>query len=281
MSAEPFSLLICTNGNEQTRPALNYGVWLAALLKTPVTLLGVVENREDPSRVQHLVDEAAQKLTGAGVPYEIRLEQGRGTFVIARIADSGAFLTVLGRLGRPAWRRAIQGRSFRRVLEHVRTPILYVPEPQQGLRHVLVCLGGLGYAESVERLGLHLARIAGAAFTLLHVVEPVTMDYPVSKAIHDHWQQIQETDTPQGKNLRKALEEAQTTDISVQLKVRHGNAVHEILEEVNSGDYDLIGMGSPYSTHSLRHLYMPNVTAEVAEGAHCPILAVRQGFSLV
>lgn len=281
MSTEPFSLLLCTNGNEQTRPALDYGVWLAGLLNSSVTLLGVVENPGNERQVQNLLDETTQKLAGVGIPYEVRMGRGRGTAVIAQNANSGAFLTILGRLGRSIWRRAIQGRSFRRVLEQVSTPILYVPEQQQGLRHMLLCLGGLGYVESAEHLCLHLAKIAGASFTLLHVIEPVTMDYPLSKEIHDHWQLIQETDTPQGRNLRKALKEAHATGISVQFKVRRGNAVHEIFEEVNSGNYDFIGMGSPYSTHSLRHLYMPNVTAEVAEGARCPVLAVRQGFPLV
>jgi len=41
------------------------------------------------------------------------------------------------------------------------------------------------------------------------------------------------------------------------------------------GEYDLICMGSPHSAHSLRHLYTPNVTAEVAEAANCPILTAR------
>jgi hypothetical protein len=41
------------------------------------------------------------------------------------------------------------------------------------------------------------------------------------------------------------------------------------------GNYDMICMGSHYSAHALRQLYMPNVTAEVAESAHCPVLTVR------
>jgi nucleotide-binding universal stress UspA family protein len=57
--------------------------------------------------------------------------------------------------------------------------------------------------------------------------------------------------------------------------------VHEILDEVRQGKYDLLGMGSPYSAHSLRHLYMPNVTAEVAEGVLLPVLAVRQESTIV
>ncbi|MEW6566753.1 MAG: hypothetical protein AB1449_01015, partial [Chloroflexota bacterium] len=44
---------------------------------------------------------------------------------------------------------------------------------------------------------------------------------------------------------------------------------------LRAGEYDLVGLGSPYSSHTLRHLFMPNVTAEVAEAAHCPVLSAR------
>jgi hypothetical protein len=39
-------------------------------------------------------------------------------------------------------------------------------------------------------------------------------------------------------------------------------------------------MGSAYSAHSLRHLYMPNVTAEVSEVVAIPLLSVRLGYEL-
>jgi nucleotide-binding universal stress UspA family protein len=63
-----------------------------------------------------------------------------------------------------------------------------------------------------------------------------------------------------------------------EFKVRHGDVVHQIIDEVRKGDYDLVGMGSAYSAHSLRHLYTPNVTAEVAEELEIPILTVRQAY---
>jgi nucleotide-binding universal stress UspA family protein len=51
--------------------------------------------------------------------------------------------------------------------------------------------------------------------------------------------------------------------------------VPEILDEIRNGDYDMICMGSPHSAHGLRHLYVPNVTAEVAEAIQFPLLTAR------
>ena len=49
----------------------------------------------------------------------------------------------------------------------------------------------------------------------------------------------------------------------------------EILAEVNDGNYDLLCMGSPYSSNALRQLYTPNVTAEIAEHDRVPVLTAR------
>jgi nucleotide-binding universal stress UspA family protein len=56
---------------------------------------------------------------------------------------------------------------------------------------------------------------------------------------------------------------------------RVGNIVEQILEELKEGDYDIVCMGSSYSTDSLRKLYTPNVTAEIAEIVHLPVMTAR------
>ena len=281
MRQAPIPLLLCTNGNEETRPALESGVWLASVMKAPIKLLGIVEVPQEESQVSSMLEFTRTLMDEAGISYEIVRDSGRGSVVIARHACDETYLTVIGPLGRPTWRRMVQGRSFRRVLDRVCSPVLYVRCEMVRLKNILVCLGGLEYSGAVEDLCLYLASFTQASLTLLHIVEPVTLQYPVSVKIQDHWQHILETDTPQGENLRKAMNSAQSTGLPVQFRVRHGNTIHEIIEEVKSGGYDLVGMGSPYSSHSLRHLYLPNVTAEVAEGIECPVLAVRQGHDLL
>jgi nucleotide-binding universal stress UspA family protein len=63
--------------------------------------------------------------------------------------------------------------------------------------------------------------------------------------------------------------------LTAKAKARQGNIVEEILAEIKEGEYDLVCMGSAYSAHTLRQYYAPNVTAEVAEGARCPVLTAR------
>jgi nucleotide-binding universal stress UspA family protein len=250
-------------------------------LGAPVVLLGMIEDPGQQEAVEQVMEETAQKLRAAQVDYRLVFEKGRGPAVIASYAHRGRYITVFGPFGRPAWKRIVQGRSFRRVLERVETPLLYVRQAHLQLRRILICMGGLDYAASVEHLGLYLAQAVNASVTLLHIVEPITRDYPVARELHDHWREILETDTPQGRNLKAALEEVKEAGLQADFKVRHGSVVHEILDEVHGGGYDLVGMGSAYSAHSLRHLYTPNVTAEVAEVLDIPVLTVRQGYDLL
>lgn len=276
MSEPQLPMLLCTNGNAVTRPALEYGIWLATTMKSHVVVLGIVESSDCRDRVEDLVKETAQRLQEAGISHEIRLDYGRrGTLVIAKHTRDQQYLTVLGPLGRPAWRRAVQGRSFRRLLDKINTPILYVPKLRLPLKSILLCSGGLEYSFGVKQFSIVLGKLVNARITLLHVVEPVTLEYPVAKEAQFHWQKILETDTPQARTLTEYLDDIRSSGLEVEFKVRHGNIVHEILDEVRHGEYDLVAMGSPYSARSLRHLYLPNVTAEVAEVLDRPVLSVR------
>jgi nucleotide-binding universal stress UspA family protein len=185
-------------------------------------------------------------------------------------------LIVLGPLGRSRLHRRLRGSSFRKLAHGIQAPLLYVKDNPERLGHILVCLGGLGYAHSAEQWALHLASRAGARLTLLHVVEPISYAYPTAMEIQDRPGEILKTDTPQGENLRTALEQADLARIETTFRERRGDIIHEIATEIAQGDYDLIAMGSPESSTSLRHRFKPNVTTTIAESTSLPVLAVRQ-----
>ena len=141
--------------------------------------------------------------------------------------------------------------------------------------------GGLEYAASVEDHAIYLARHTGASLVILHIVERIYYNYPTASQIQAHWKDVLKTDTPQGHSLRRALKKAREAGITAEVKIRHGDIIHEIFSEVNQGGYDLLAMGSPKSSHSLRHLYTPNATAEIAENVSIPVLTVQSGYPVI
>lgn len=273
-------LLITTNGFEGTWPSIEYGTWLAATLEKNITLLGVTENLnpaaiDDHHPLEDLFARAVELFRKNGVTYTLEIQNGNAEEIIPRKAKQGDYIIVLGPLGRPQFRRMLTGRSIRHLMEEIEQPILYVPESKLPLKKILICMGGLGYEVTAEHIAMQMAMKSRAEITLLHIVPPFDLDYPTTRTVSKNWKNLAETDTPIGQSLRQALEIAKDDGLTANVKARQGNIVEEIMAEVKEGNYDLLCMGSIYSTNALRQLYTPNVTAEIAEGGLCPVLSAR------
>jgi len=222
-----------------------------------------------------MFERAVSLFKEKGVAYSLEVQNGDAETVISKKANSGKFITVLSPLGRPQFRRWLVGRSIRYFMESISNPILYVPEARLPLRKLLICLGGLGYAVDAEKISLQAARQSHAAVTLLHIIPPVDLDYPSSRTASEHWRDLINTDTVFGRNLRKTVEAVEAAGLTPHVEVRRGHVVEEIGAELKAGNYDLLCMGSPYGGNALRQMYAPNVTADIAEAAHCPVLIAR------
>lgn len=275
-----FELLITTNGYKDTWRAIEYGAWLAELMQANVTLLGVTEKRseaeiDDHHPLEDIFASAVEVFKEKGVEYNLIVRNGDAEHIIPEIANRGDFIAVVSPLGRSWLRHWLVGRSFRGLMEQITGPLLYVPEIRLPLKKILISAGGLGYEVSAENLALQVATVSRADVTILHVIPPTDLNYPTTNVALEHVADLQDTDTILGRSLRKGLEIAEDAELTAKLITRQGHVVEEILAEVREGNYDMVCMGSRYSAHTLRQLYTPNVTAEVAESVNCPVLTVR------
>ena len=273
-------LLVATNGFKGTWAAIEYGAWLAELIKVKVTLLGITESLnpaaiDDHHPLEDIFASAVELFQQKGVEYNLEIQNGEAEHIIPERANKGSFITVVSPLGRPQLRRWLTGRSFRPLMEKVKGPILYVPEVRLPLKKLLISAGGLGYEVAAENLALQVATASRADVAILHVIPPTDLDYPTTRDMREHVGDLSDTDTFLGRSLRKALDIAKAAGLNAKLITRQGHVVEEILTEIKEGNYEMVCMGSAYSAHSLRQLYTPNVTAEVAEAALCPVLTVR------
>lgn len=273
-------LLIVTNGFKGTWPAIEYGAWLGKTLGMRVTLLGATEKLnpaqiDDHHPLEDVFSRAVELFQRNGLEYSLEVQNGNAEELIPRKAARSDYITVLSPLGRPQIRRWLAGRSIHHLIEQVAGPIFYVPETRLPMQNALICIGGLGYEVTAENLALKLAGLSQARVTLLHVIPPMDLDYPSARDVQKGSGHLADTNTLPGRALRKGLEMAQAAGLNVTMKVREGIIVEEILAEAKKENYDLVCMGSPFSTNSLRQMYVPNVAAEVADSVHCPILIAR------
>lgn len=273
-------LLITTNGFKGTWFAIEYGVWLAEIMRMKITLLGITEILnpaaiDDHHPLDDIFERAVSLFKEKGLDYSLEVRNGEAEHVIPEKANSGSYITVVSPLGRTQIRRLVVGRSIRPLMERIQGPILYVPEIRLPLKKILISAGGLGYEANAENLALQVASDNKADVTILHVVPPTDLDYPTTRGLRGHMKDLAETNTLPGRSLHHALEIAQNAGLNARVIARQGIVVEEILAELKEGNYDMVCMGSSYSAHTLRQYYAPNVTAEVAVSAHCPVLTAR------
>jgi nucleotide-binding universal stress UspA family protein len=274
-------ILVATNGFEGNWPAIEYSAWLGSLLNIPVKLIGVIEPRDIPNideethPLETMFSRAFVLYRTLGVEYQPEIHEGHAEEIIPIQVSESDCLAVLSPLGRPPLRRLLERRSFHHFMAAIPSPILYVPKACAPPERILICLGGLGYGLTVENLGLEIAEKSGASITLMHVVPLIDMDYPESHNVLENWDHLEDTDTLVGSTLRTGLEMGQNAHLDTKVKIRRGNVIEEILTELKEGDYGLVCMGSQYSASGIRQYYTPNVTAEVAEAAGCPVLTAR------
>jgi len=269
-------LRLFTNGFEGSWPAIEYAAWMSQAMQTPLVLTGALEEKRKNRDVEEIFSQAVTLFQTRGVEYSLELAQETAERSILHAAQQHPqALFIFGPFGRPSLRRLVMGRSFRQIMAQVAVPLLYVPKTRLPLRKILLCMGGLSYTLTAEHLGLKVASMTGASVTLLTVVPPVDLDYPEAREVRDNWQRLAETDTQPGRALRQAIQLGQEMNVSISVHTRSGIIAEEILDEIKSGEFDLVCMGSPYSAHSLRHLYTSNITADVAEAGLAPVLTAR------
>ena len=269
-------LYVFTNGYPGTWASIEYACWIAQTMGTDLTLIGAIEDNKNVSEVEDIFSRAVSLFQEKSVEYRLELKHTSPEEAIHACDQANpARLLIFGPFGHSKIRRMLVGRSFRHILAEITSPMIYVQQARIPIQKVLICLGGLSYATTMENIGIRVASMTGSSVTFLTVVPPIGMDYPETRKMRENWQHLADTDTISGRALRQAIETAQAAGLPATVKTRNGNVVEEILAEIAETPYDLVCMGSPYSSHSLRHLYAPNVTADVAETIHIPLLTAR------
>ena len=267
-------ILLVTNGCTESWETVQYATEMARVMKMPLTLLGVVEKMDIEHPVEDIFSRAVTLFQEKELNYNLQLVNGDTEDILAkREWDESTYLFV-GPLGRSQFRHWLMGRSFRKILESVSSPIFYAREARLPIKRILICFSGLDNISNAERIGLEIGKRAGAEVKFLHVVPPVESESLPSMEADKKPEKLM--DRKPAKTLKKAQAHAKDEGIESNIVVRHGNILQQIIVELETQSYDLICMGSYFSDpENLRRHYVPNITAEVAEAVNCPVLSVR------
>ena len=251
-------LLLCIPDSPAAAAVADFGCHLAEKAGLPATLFSAVDSQEDASTAKENLEKIRLKWSDRLPQLETRVRVGSSDDEILSESQEGHYdLVVLGRKESGSLMpRTGLGRHVRRLLE-IGIPVVIAQEGRQ-LSHILICsaVGEPGKAD--VRIGGRLARLTGANATVLHVRR--------EEEAEDQWKLSE-------RHLQQALSTLQTFGVKGDSMIGKEPAVEFILEQANTGNYDLIVIGAPPPGTSSRFL-LHDSASEIVDGSSLPVLIV-------
>ena len=147
----------------------------------------------------------------------------------------------------------------REILEVASIPVLLVKESFPRLERMLICTGAGEPGKSDVVFGGRLARHAHAQVTVLHLYPPWAESLIVERG---------------ARHLEQACASLEALGVPCETRLAaHAFPAQGILEQLVSGDHDLLVIGAP-ARRDLRRLSSLDLTTRIINGANRPVLVV-------
>jgi sulfate/thiosulfate transport system ATP-binding protein len=261
---QPSSRLLVCDLKDGSQAPLAICQYIAQRLRASTTVLAVADSPEAGEKLRTLFDSRFQEIelvhaelhTRFGNPVEqLAVEKAESLFELLIISDQPQAKTA--RLPKPYSKTRQLSKALVDVLEHLDLPTLVVKGEGSAIRRLLICTAAGEPGKSDVKVGGRLARRLGAEVTLLYI----TID-----------------SAEPGRLARSHLERAVTAlrvqDVECQLKIRQANSpVEGILAEAESGNYDLVVLGS-HGPHANSLFREQDVTMQVLNAIEKHVLVV-------
>ena len=270
------NILICSDGSELAENAVKFAALLAPSGKAAVTLLGVVEKTGDEAPLLDALRREMQFLKDKNIDVELITKNGEPVTEIKKHTARNAYdLVLIGAEYKGRTGPFVMSMKAYKLIKIIEAPVLVVVGKPARLRRMLICSGGRSYIDKAVDLAGWIAAAAGAGITLFHVLPEPPALYANMIEISSDTGGLLASHSALGRNLRHEKDTLEKLGIGVEVKLAHGEVGDRILDEVRSGDYDLIIAGSAPGSGALRTYLMGNVTSEIVNRSQLPVLVVR------
>ncbi|PYJ02186.1 MAG: hypothetical protein DME25_16710 [Verrucomicrobia bacterium] len=269
-------ILICSDGSEQAERAGRLGATVAAACRAEVTLLGISESPGQSKALLDALKRGQTLLADKNIHAELITKSGKPIEeIVKRTKEAHYDLVVIG-----AVRKALRGafwmssKSYK-IIKEVGPPVLSVAGETTTIRRMLICSGGKRYIDNAVRLAGEIARGLGAAVRLLHVMPQPPAIYAGLPLVEEDTGFLLQSQSELGINLRHEKELLESLGVvQVEVRLRHGPVLDQILAEIQGGGFDLVVTGSALSA-SLGTYILGDVSRELVNRSNCAVLVVR------
>ena len=271
-------LLLCTDGSIHGQAALAFGALIAKHSSTPATLLGVLEQPDMRTWLQHCLSAGERHLQGAPSP-RLKLRRGHAAEeILNELTEERYDLIVVGAHGRRGITRFLLGSTAERVVRHASMPVLIVREAPDQLQRILICTAGAEQGLADVAFGGQIAHLTETQVTVLHVMSQIAATSTGRSTfladLEASAKNLIARKTREGKHLQQALTILTELAVPAKVRVRHGLVVDEILAEMTGGAYDLVIVGA-HESEGFRRFLLDDVTQQIISHSHGPVLVVK------
>ncbi len=266
--------MVCSDGSERARESLVCAAIIAAATRADITILGVTEIEQNQGQLLEVLREETQVFEDENIKVHIVTRFGDPVEEITkRTQEVTPDLVVIGvQRGQEFFLPAAKAYS---IIERIAPPVLVVPKSRPDLKRILICSGGGTYIDNAVRFTSEIAKDLSASVTLLTVLpEPPAMHATLLRRQEDV-EALLNSDSELARNLRNQKVIIEQAGVPVNVQVRHGIVIDQILGEVERADPDLIVVGSWPARDSWRNYMIGNVTREIVDRSDRPLLVIR------
>lgn len=274
-------ILIAVDGSSYSQAALHLGAYIARRAGEPPTLLTVVRSRSDrpPASADAILTPACQILQAEVAEVRTRVRIGHPTQEILREAREGGYdLIVVGERPNHEWlARFLLGSTALRVAARAPCPVVVAKGKAGPIRRILLCDSGAQGPSVLSRFTAQLAEMLGdeEEVTVLHVMSQISAGPGVrGKQLRAQAEELIEEHTPEGEWLQQDVQVLERPGIHPRPKVRHGLVVDEIVQDAQSGNYDLVVIGAHHERGWQRFM-LEDLAHKIIVRLDRPVLVVR------
>jgi nucleotide-binding universal stress UspA family protein len=151
------------------------------------------------------------------------------------------------------------------------------------MKKILVSVDGSEHSQNVVNAALEIGKFQKTQITLLSVVQEEVAYYYGEYLNYDQIQKLSQANKTMYEETKKGLEKLldelgkslETENIILEKVVQTGSPAEEIVKMAESGQYDLIIIGSR-GLSAPKKLFLGSVSQRVLNEAKCPVLVVKK-----
>ncbi len=250
---------------------LEYAAPLAQHVASSLTLVTGDGNGSDL-----LLREAQQRLAPANNLTVTSLSlPGDASHAILSAAEQQPFdLVVFGRL-RPRLTHLLPRSRSKVIAQRLHPSALRIQGKVNPIRHILVASGGDYHTYADVRVAAQIAQPLQAMITIMHIVSQQSLVFEGFRPRQIDIGEFLAGSSAEASTLRTAAASLRERGISVNLRGRSGPVLDQLLDELRSGNYDMLVIGAHSVARPLDRMLLEDIADELLDMSPIPVLVVK------